>query len=168
MTVTALVSDPRALTITITAEFAADPARVWELWADPRKLERWWGPPGYPATFVDHEMRAGSLTRYFMTTPEGERFWGWWRITAVDAPGRLEFDDGFGDDKGDPNPDLPAGHDTITIAPAGTNLTKMVMQSLFPSAEAMEMVIAMGFEEGIKEAMGQIDGILAEEEGTRH
>ena len=162
MTVTALDKDPASLSITITAEFAAVPARVWELWADPRQLERWWGPPGYPATFVTHEMRPGATSKYFMTTPEGERYWGWWRVTAVEAPRRLEFDDGFGDDNGDPKPDSPVGHDTITIEPAGTNLTRMVMHSQFPSAEAMEMVIAMGFEEGIKEAMGQIDAILAE------
>ena len=45
MTVTAVRKDPEALTMTLTAEFDASPERVWELWADPRQLERWWGPP---------------------------------------------------------------------------------------------------------------------------
>ena len=45
MTVTAVRKDPETLTMTLTAEFDATPERVWELWADPRKLERWWGPP---------------------------------------------------------------------------------------------------------------------------
>ena len=39
------------LTLTITAEFNAPVTRVWELWENPRLLERWWGPPTYPATF---------------------------------------------------------------------------------------------------------------------
>ena len=54
MTVTAVRKDPAALTMTLTAEFDASPERVWELWADPRQLERWWGPPTYPATFTAH------------------------------------------------------------------------------------------------------------------
>ena len=50
MTVTAVRKDPEALTMTLDAEFDASPERVWQLWADPRQLERWWGPPTYPAT----------------------------------------------------------------------------------------------------------------------
>jgi uncharacterized protein YndB with AHSA1/START domain len=42
--------DLEALSLTITAEFDADIARVWELWVDPRKLERWWGPSSYPVS----------------------------------------------------------------------------------------------------------------------
>ena len=41
MTVTAVRKDPQALTMTIDAEFDAPPERVWQLWADPRQLERW-------------------------------------------------------------------------------------------------------------------------------
>jgi uncharacterized protein YndB with AHSA1/START domain len=52
MTVTAVRKDPHALTMTIDAEFDASPERVWQLWADPLQLERWWGPPTYPATFT--------------------------------------------------------------------------------------------------------------------
>ncbi|MEJ7695518.1 MAG: SRPBCC domain-containing protein [Candidatus Limnocylindrales bacterium] len=47
MTVTAVRKDPEDLTLTITAQFDASPERVWQLWADPRQLERWWGPPTY-------------------------------------------------------------------------------------------------------------------------
>ena len=48
--------DPEALTLTLIAEFDAGPERIWDLWADPRQLERWWGPPTYPATFERHEL----------------------------------------------------------------------------------------------------------------
>ena len=44
MTVTAVRKDLDALTLILTAEFEASPERVWDLWADPRQLERWWGP----------------------------------------------------------------------------------------------------------------------------
>ncbi len=160
MTVIDLVKDPESLTMTITAEFDADPARIWQLWADPRQLERWWGPPGYPATFVDHELRPGGMTRYFMTSPEGEKFWGWWRVRSVDAPHRLEFEDGFSDDKGEPNPEMPVGVARITIESIGDTRSRMLMENRFESTEAMEQVLAMGMEEGIKAAIGQIEAIL--------
>ena len=38
--------NPAALTMTVVSEWAAPIDRVWLLWSDPRKLERWWGPPG--------------------------------------------------------------------------------------------------------------------------
>ena len=56
MTVTSFRKDPEALTMTITAELDATVERAWQLWADPRQLERWWGPPTYPATVVDHDL----------------------------------------------------------------------------------------------------------------
>jgi uncharacterized protein YndB with AHSA1/START domain len=43
MTVTAVRKDPQRLTLTVEAEFDASVERIWQLWADPRQLERWWG-----------------------------------------------------------------------------------------------------------------------------
>ena len=43
MSVTAVVKDPELLTMTVTAEYDVTAERAWELWGDPRQLERWWG-----------------------------------------------------------------------------------------------------------------------------
>ncbi|MGI3199016.1 SRPBCC family protein [Streptomyces sp. GLT-R25] len=59
MTVIDVQKNPEALALTITARFDALPARVWQVWEDPRQLERWWGPPTYPATVVDHDLSPG-------------------------------------------------------------------------------------------------------------
>ena len=71
--------------MTITVEFDATVERAWQLWADPRQLERWWGPPTYPATFVDHDLSPGGRRTYYMTSPEGDKPHGWWEVLAVDA-----------------------------------------------------------------------------------
>jgi uncharacterized protein YndB with AHSA1/START domain len=57
MTVTDVRRDPDALTLTISSEYDAPAACVWELWADPRQLERWWGPPTYPAAILPSNRR---------------------------------------------------------------------------------------------------------------
>jgi len=163
MTVTDVQKDTDSLTMTITSEFPAPIEQVWRLWADPRRLERWWGPPTYPATFEEHDLTPGGSMTYFMTGPEGEKHRGWWRVTAVEAPHRLEFEDGFADEAGNPSPDLPEIVVRVALIeqPAGT--TRMSIESVFPSAEAMEQLAAMGMEEGFRAALGQIDAILAEE-----
>jgi uncharacterized protein YndB with AHSA1/START domain len=160
MTVTDVRKDPAARTMNITAEYDAPASSVWQLWADPRLLERWWGPPTYPATFVDHDLSPGGDARYFMTGPEGDRHFGWWRITSVDAPHRLAFEDGFGDAEGQPDPNMPVMTIEVRITDAGASRTRMEIETTFPSTDAMDQLITMGMEEGMQAAMGQIDELL--------
>ena len=163
MTVTAVRKDPDALTLTVDAEFDASADRVWQLWADPRQLERWWGPPTYPATFTKHDLTPGSRVEYHMTGPEGDQPKGYWDVLETDPPRRLVFRDGFANDDGTPNDDLPRNEGRVTIEPIGEGRTRMSIESIFPSTEAMEQVLAMGVEEGLTSAVAQIDAILAEE-----
>jgi uncharacterized protein YndB with AHSA1/START domain len=160
MTVKDVKKDAATLTMVVTAEFNAPIERVWQLWADPRQLERWWGPPTYPATFVDHNLVPGGTATYFMTGPEGDKPHGWWRVLAVDAPHSFEVEDGFADDTGAPNPDLPVTTMRVVLAEED-GVTRVVITSTFPSIEAMEQLISMGVDEGLREAMGQMDAILA-------
>lgn len=161
MTGTRVVTDSAAGILTLTATFAAPVERVWQLWADPRQLERWWGPPGYPATVVEHDLTPGGTVTYFMTGPEGERFHGWWRVAEVDAPRSLRLLDGFGE-RPDDAADLPTSSTTVTLEPAGDGGTLMTLVGAYESPEAFAQVMAMGKEEGITAAVGQIDTLLAE------
>jgi uncharacterized protein YndB with AHSA1/START domain len=162
MTVTSVQKDPQNLTMTLTAEFDAPPTRVWQLWADPRQLERWWGPPTYPATVTSHDLKPGGHVAYHMTGPEGDQPKGWWEIVEADAPHRLVIRDGFSNDDGSKNPDMPVSIFNVTIETIDTG-SRMTIESQFPTVEALEQMLAMGMEEGLKQAVGQIDAILAED-----
>jgi uncharacterized protein YndB with AHSA1/START domain len=162
MTVTAVRKDPDTLTMTLEAEFDASAERVWQLWADPRQLERWWGPPTYPATFTKHDLSPGSRVEYHMTGPEGDQPRGYWDILETEPPHRLLVRDGFANDDGTPNEGLPRNEFEVTIEEAGEGRTRMAIESRFPSREAMEQLLAMGMEEGLTQAAGQIDAILGE------
>lgn len=153
MTVTDVRKDPEARTMTITTRFDAPAERVWRLWSDPRRLERWWGPPGYPATFGEHDLRPGGRVSFRMPGPDGEPMAGSWRVHVVEPPHRLDFDlasEGL--------PTL-AMHVTIDEDPDGG--TRMVIETAFPSDAAMDHMITIGFEQGMSAAIGQIDGVLA-------
>jgi len=162
MPVTNVAKDLDGLTMTLTAEFAATPERVWQLWSDPRQLERWWGPPEYPATVDSYDLRPGGRVAYHMTGPTGDQPRGLWEVIEVEAPRSLVFRDLFADDRGNPNPDLPAMIGRVTIADVGNGRSQMSIRSEFASREAMEQVLAMGIEEGLKSAVNQIDALLAD------
>ncbi|TDC61524.1 SRPBCC domain-containing protein [Micromonospora sp. KC207] len=160
MPVTSTQKDIEALTLTLVAEFDAAIERVWQVWADARQLERWWGPPTWPATFEQHEFVVGGWSHYYMTGPEGEKARGWWRITALDAPHRLEFDDGFSDENANPT-DADRPTRAVVTLEADGGRTRMKLVSRFVDAEQLEQMVNMGMEEGLREAVGQIDGLLA-------
>ncbi len=159
MTVIDTTADANELTLTVVAEFEAEPERVWGVWADPRKLERWWGPPTYPATFARHEFRAGGQCRYFMTGPTGDRPHGWWRIDALDEPRRIEFVNGLAGDDGEPLPGVEPMGGLVTFEPT-VGGTRMTVVTSFLDSEQMERMVGMGMPEGMSAAMGQIDALL--------
>jgi uncharacterized protein YndB with AHSA1/START domain len=159
MTLVSSIKDQDTLTLTVVAQFDASPDRVWEVWADPRKLERWWGPPTYPATFTRHDFTVGGQSRYFMTGPSGDTPRGWWRIDTLDEPRRLDFANGLAGDDGEPMPGVEpmAGSVTFEATDGGTRMTAVTR---FTDVEQMQKMLAMGMQEGTNLAIGQIDGLL--------
>ena len=160
MTVIDTIKDPARLTLTLVAEFDAGPERVWTVWEDPRQLERWWGPPTFPATFTRHEFVIGGQSRYFMTGPEGRTPRGWWRIDAIDKPRRLEFANGLAGENGEPAPGVEpmSCHVSFEAIDGGTRMTVL---NRFTDVEQMEQLVSGGMQEGMTLAIGQIDAVLA-------
>jgi uncharacterized protein YndB with AHSA1/START domain len=156
MTVVSVEKDVDNLTLTVVAEFEAPIERVWELWADPRKLELWWGPPGHPATFEQYDMVPGGRAAFSI----GDASRGWWEFTAVDPPRSLELVDGWAGEDGTPIQGAP----TTTIRTRLTELdgrTRMEIHSVFSSREHLEQRVSMGAVELFEQAVGQMDDLLA-------
>jgi uncharacterized protein YndB with AHSA1/START domain len=156
--------DAEALTLTVVTEFDTSVERLWQVWQDPRQVERWWGPPGWPATFERHDLVVGGESRYHMTGPDGEISRGWWRFTAIEPPHRLEFDDGFAGEDGRPVDTMPPTHTAVTIEAAGAG-ARMTTVTKFATLEHLEQVLAMGADEAFRLALGQIDAVLDAEKG---
>lgn len=161
MPVTSIDTDVEALTMTVVADFAVPPIRLWEAHTDPRQIEKFWGPPDWPATFVRHDMAVGGLSRYYMTGPDGERMNGLWETVSVDAPHAFEIRDRFVGEDGNADQDMPTMrvvfdfHDTE----AGSRL---VVTTWFASLPDLEQLLEMGMDEGLTTAMAQIDQVVAD------
>jgi uncharacterized protein YndB with AHSA1/START domain len=160
MSVTSVEKDFDHLTLTVVADFDAPLERVWELWADPRQLERWWGPPMYPATVEEHDLTPGGQVTYSMIGPDGERHRGWWRVTAVEPARSLSFIDGFADENGNPVTDMPTTRVEVRLAERDGG-TRMEVRTVFDSREQMQQLIDTGLAEGRAQAIGQMDDVIA-------
>ncbi len=161
MPVTDVSHDLDARSLTIVADFACPPKRIWEVYANPRQLEQVWGPPTYPATFVDHDLVPGGRMTYYMTSPEGEKSFGYWEVETVDEPHSFTFEDGFALDEGfTKNPDLPVGRNVFSFTEHDGG-TRATFVSTYATAEALQKVLEMGVVEGASSAINQIDDLVA-------
>lgn len=161
MPVTSITTDPAALTLTAVADFPVPVERLWAAFANPRILERFWGPPTWPATFTRHDMKVGGRSQYHMTGPEGQRSGGLWEFLAVEPGRRFVVSDHWADEAGEPNLNLPSTRMEVVFeaTPQGS---RFVSTSRFASVEQMEDVLKMGVVEGMSSAMSQIDAVLAD------
>ncbi len=161
MPITSVASDASALTLTVIADYPVPVSRLWDAYADPRQLERFWGPEQWPATFTRHDMAVGGYSHYYMTGPDGTQSRGWFRFLALEHETHIEVEDGFADETGAPNAMMPTMRMTFRFAPtpSGSRFTSV---TTFPSLDSMEQLVKMGMMEGMQSAMGQIDAVLAD------
>ena len=160
MPITSVKKNPANLTMTVVGDYPVTQQRLWDAYIDARQLERFWGPVEWPATFTRHDMKVGGRSEYFMSGPNGEKSRGYWKYVAVNPTSSFEVQDGFTAEDGTDNTTLPS----MTIkfmfetTPDGARMT---IVTTFPSLEALEQLMKMGMEQGLRSAMGQLDGVLA-------
>lgn len=162
MPITSTSSDPRELTVTVVGDYPVPVERLWDAYADPRQLERFWGPVDWPATFVRHDMAPGGESDYWMTGPDGTRARAWFRFRKVETGRLIEVDDGFSHDDGSPNDEMPTLRMTFRFEKTkqGSRCTTVTR---YPNLEAMELLVdKMQMLEGMQSAMSQLDAVVAD------
>jgi uncharacterized protein YndB with AHSA1/START domain len=156
MPLTSITQDPATLTLTVVGDYPVAQKRLWDAFADPRQLERFWGPPTAPATFTRHDFRVGGRAEYVLALPDGGTWSGSWRFTAVNPIHSFAAVDGEGNAEDE---SMPSGMTfTFETTPTGSRFTCVTR---FSSIEAMEQTLP-GMEEGMRAAMAQLDTVLAE------
>jgi uncharacterized protein YndB with AHSA1/START domain len=160
MSIVSVEKDPNSLSLVLVAQFDAPIERVWQLWSDPRQLERWWGPPTHPATVEKHDLAVGGEVAYFMTGPEGERSHGLWRVESVAPPTSLEFTDGWANRDGTPNTEAPTTAVRVRLSERDGG-TRMELRFVFESRDHMDQLERLGAFEVYPQSVGQMDALLA-------
>ena len=154
-------SDMSAATFTIEVIVPAPLDRAYALWADPRVLEKWWGPPGYPCSVETFELQPGGAVAYAMTGPDGQRYPGWWKVLEVEPFKMIRLQDGFGELQDADNTDMPVSTTAVYFEEREA-VTVMTIHSLYSSPEDLQKALDLDMWNGFGAALSQIDELLAD------
>jgi uncharacterized protein YndB with AHSA1/START domain len=108
-----------------------------------------------------HELAAGGEVTYVMTGPGGEQTRGWWQVTSVNPPSSLEFTDGFANQDGTPNGDMPTTDVQMRLT-EHEGVTRMELRFRFASGEHMEQLERWGAFDVFPQSVAQMDAVLAD------
>jgi uncharacterized protein YndB with AHSA1/START domain len=133
--------------------FDAPRELVWKAWTDPKHVDQWWGPNGFRNATSSMDFRVGGTWRFVMHGPDGKDWVNWIRYEEISKPERLVYSHGGGES------DEPVFHVTVTFTAVG-NRTKVLMRSLFPSAETVVEVKKFGAVEGGAQTLARLAGFL--------
>jgi len=147
--------------ITVTKHFDAKPVMVWEAWTKQEILDKWWAPKPWRAETKKLEFKEGGSWQYAMIGPDNQRQDGKFSYTKISAPKTFEGNDSFTDEKGFVNAELPQAHWKCEFRSSGAGTDVKII--ITPKTEgALEKFLEMGFEDGFKMALGNLDEYLDE------
>lgn len=160
MPVTQVQDDPERLALRLAVEVGVPPAQVWECWSDADLLARWWGPPDYPATVVAHDLTVGGRTAWYLTSPEGDQYHGWWTVSSLDPGRSAQLESGFAHDDGEPNPRLPVTQLDVRLDEPAPGRTVLTLTMSFRSLQDMRWMYRMGNKGSMELALRRLEALL--------
>jgi uncharacterized protein YndB with AHSA1/START domain len=154
------IADKDDSSITVRREFAAGRQLVWDCHTRSEYLDRWFAPKPLTTRTKHMDFSEGGHWHYGMVTPEGQTFWSrldYLAIRPIDGYAAL---DGFCDEAGVVNPDLPRARWDVTFSDAvqGRTLVTTVVQ--YDSPDDVQKVIDMGLKEGMTSTLERLDELL--------
>ena len=156
---TEYVKDAVQKRITVTRDFEAPVADVWDAWTKPELLDQWWAPRPWKAITQKMDFNEGGSWYYYMLGPEGERHYCRCDYKKIVPQKSYTGDDGFCDESGNFNKEMPIMHWHCDFAGSGDTTTVTVRVD-FDSEDDMNKIVEMGFQEGFAAAHNNLDELL--------
>ncbi len=149
--------DKAAKKVFITREFDADLSLVWDAFTKAEILDQWVAPKPYVSKTKAMDFKVGGRRFYAMVSPEGHQRWAIQRYTSISPKTNFKMTNSFADQ--DENPELPGSDWDYTFTEEnGTTKVDIVIYN--ESRERMEKLIEMGFTEGFKASMNNLENVL--------
>lgn len=156
---TIVTKDVTAKKITVSREFNAPVSLVWRAYTDSEILDQWWGPSPWKAKTKSMDFREGGQWLYVMTGPENEAHWSLLQYQKINTEKDFSAKDAFCDENGNINTEMP-GSEWFNRFIKTDNGTEVVAELSFETREQMDQLIKMGFEEGFKQGLEQLEALL--------
>jgi uncharacterized protein YndB with AHSA1/START domain len=148
---------------TMKRELNAPLDRVWEAWADPDILAKWWGPRGWETTIKSFDFTENGVWHYCMKCVDekqgewfGQESWGKATFKSIQPKNKFVYLDEFSDAEGNSNAEMPAIEIHMTFEETPDGKTVVTSASDFGSPEALKKVMEMGMEQGAKETWDRL------------
>lgn len=144
-------------TVSITKEFAAELALVWDAYTKAELLDQWWAPKPFSSRTKVMDFREGGRRFYAMVSPEGQERWVVQKYTSITPKTNFKLFNAFAD--ADENLELPGSDWDLNFSEQDAKTTVHI--SIYnESLERMERLIEMGFVEGTKSQIANLEELL--------
>ncbi|WP_373549421.1 SRPBCC domain-containing protein [Haliscomenobacter sp.] len=150
--------DKAAKTVFITREFDAELSLVWDAFTKAEILDQWVAPKPWTSRTKFMDFKVGGRRFYAMVSPEGQEHWAIQKYTSISPKTNFRLFNTFADK--DENPQLPGSDWDYTFSEQdGKTIVNITIYN--ESLARMEKMIEMGFTEGFKMSMRNLENLLA-------
>ncbi len=150
--------DKAAKQVFITREFDAGLSLVWDAFTKAEILDQWVAPKPWTSKTKHMNFEVGGRRFYAMVSPEGQERWAIQKYTSISPKTNFKMFNAFADK--DENPELPGSDWDYTFSEQN-GITKVCIIIYNESLSRMEKMIEMGFTEGFKMSMNNLENLLA-------
>ncbi|RNA60853.1 SRPBCC domain-containing protein [Chryseobacterium nematophagum] len=134
-------------------------SKVWEYFTKSELLDQWWAPKPWKCETKKQDFKKGGIWLYSMVGPNGERHYAQVKYGEISEHRSFDGVDAFCDENGVINENFPQAQWLMGFTGVEEG-TKVTVNIHFPTAEDMKKQVEMGFEEGFKMGLNQLEGIL--------
>lgn len=149
--------DKKTKTVTIIREFDAELALVWDAFTKAEILDQWVAPKPYRSVTKHMDFNVGGRRFYAMVGPDGQEMYAIQRYTSITPKTNFKMFNAFADK--DENPQLP-GSDWDYVFSEKDGKTTVTITIYNESLERMMKMIEMGFTEGFKASLKNLEEML--------
>ena len=150
--------DKATKTVFITREFDADLSLVWDAFTKAEILDQWVAPKPWTSKTKFMDFKVGGRRFYAMVSPEGQERWSIQKYSSISPKTNFKFLNAFADEN--ENPELPGSEWDLNFSEENGK-TKVSIIIYNESLARMEKMIEMGFTEGYKASMTNLENLLA-------
>jgi uncharacterized protein YndB with AHSA1/START domain len=157
---TLVSKDAASKKITVVREFDAPLIQVWQAWTESDLLDQWWAPRPWKAVTKTMDFSEGGFWLYAMTGPDDTKHWCRVNFNKIVANKSFTVTNFFCDADGNKNEDFPVMNWKNDFRQTDTG-TKVEVEIIFDNEADFEKILQMGFEEGFKMGLSNLDELLA-------
>lgn len=150
--------DKTAKKVFITREFAAEQSLVWDAFTKAEILDQWVAPKPWSSKTKYMDFKVGGRRFYAMVSPEGLERWSVQEYTSITPKTHFKMYNTFADK--DENSEMPGSEWDYNFSEQN-GITKVSITIYNESLERLEKMIEMGFTQGFKMSIDNLEKLLA-------